>query len=37
MPTSFTYTVVEAPKGEFGVFLISNGTNHPYHHVHSSI
>jgi NADH-quinone oxidoreductase subunit D len=43
VPKGFTYNAVEAPKGEFGVTLISDGTSKPYrckirtpsyHHMH---
>jgi NADH-quinone oxidoreductase subunit D len=43
IPKGFTYAAVEAPKGEFGVSLISNGSSKPYrckirtpafHHMH---
>jgi NADH dehydrogenase (ubiquinone) Fe-S protein 2 len=30
VPEGETYTSVEAPKGEFGVYLVSNGTSNPY-------
>jgi NADH-quinone oxidoreductase subunit D len=30
VPKGFTYKAVEAPKGEFGVSLISDGTSIPY-------
>jgi len=30
VPRGFTYSMVEAPKGEFGVFLVSDDTNRPY-------
>ena len=29
VPAGETYTAVEAPKGEFAVYLIADGTNHP--------
>jgi NADH-quinone oxidoreductase subunit D len=43
VPKGFTYSTVEAPKGELGVALISDGTSKPYrckirtpayHHMH---
>jgi len=43
VPKGFTYNAVEAPKGEFGVALLSDGTAKPYrckirtpayHHMH---
>ena len=30
VPAGATYTGIEAPKGEFGVYLVADGSSRPY-------